>query len=541
MRDGTAAPLTSATGFVRDPGAARTLRDIAFAHATAQASSPFLIAPDHAQEPGRVLSYRGLLGESRALAGELKARGLRAGDKIALLMPNGCQTVSLFLGAMIGGFVAAPMNLRASRAALAFALDHCDCKLLFVGPEQEAQLAAALPLVKRSFAVETVDIDAARLFEGALEPAELEPVAAEAPALLMYTSGTTGTPKGVLLNHRNLLAGARAVASWHGLTAQDRVQSSLPLFHINGQVIATVAPFVSGGSIVAPHAFSVSRWWDDVERYRVTWVNLVPTIIAYLLNAAGDGARREFPLLRFGRSASAPLPPEHHRAFEERFGVKVVEALGMTESASVAFCNPPEKRKFGSIGLPCHVEARVIGRDGRILPDGEAGEILFRGENVMAGYYKSPGRSAEAIDAEGFLHTGDLGLRDPDGYYFVTGRLKELIIKGGENIAPREIDEALLAHPAVLEAAAVGVPDKNYGQDILVAVVVKPGLHCEESALRAHCLELLGPYKTPRFITFVEELPKGPSGKVQRLALAQGWGEGSGRRPLGPRASSPAR
>jgi acyl-CoA synthetase (AMP-forming)/AMP-acid ligase II len=287
-------------------------------------------------------------------------------------------------------------------------------------------------------------------------------------------------------------------------------------------VIGTLAPFLSGGSIVAPHAFSVSRWWEDVERYRCSWINLVPTIIAYLLNAAGP-ATREFPHLRFGRSASAPLPPEHHRAFEERFGVKVVEALGMTESASVAFCNPLEKRKFGSIGLPCHVEARVIDRDGRILQDGEAGEILFRGENVMRAYYKSPERTAGAMGKDGFLHTGDLGLRDADGYYFVTGRLKELIIKGGENIAPREIDEAVLTHPAVLEAAAVGVPDANYGQDILLAVVLKPGSRCDEAELSAHCAELLGAYKTPRYISFVDELPKGPSGKVQRLALAQGF------------------
>ena len=170
------------------------------------------------------------------------------------------------------------------------------------------------------------------------------------------------------------------------------------------------------------------------------------------------------------------------------------------------------------------MEARIIDRAGRVLADGEPGEILFRGENVMRAYYKSPERTAEALDAEGFLHTGDLAYRDADGFYFVTGRLKELIIKGGENIAPREIDEAVLAYPSVLEAAAVGVPDRNYGQEILLAVVLKPGHPADEAALRAHCVELLGAYKTPRFIRFVEELPKGPSGKVQRLALAEGFG-----------------
>ena len=374
----------------------------------------------------------------RALAAALKTRGLRAGDKVALLMPNGYQTASLFLGAMIGGFVVTPLNLRSSRAGLAYALDHCDCKILFASPAQSAQLAEALPLMSRKIAIETIDVDASQLFPDAPEGFELEPLDENAPALLMYTSGTTGTPKGVLLTHRNLVAAAASVAKWHGLHPGDRVLSSLPLYHINGQVIGTLAPFLSGGSIVAPHAFSVSSWWGDVEAYRCTWINMVPTIIAYLLNAAAGAPPRRFPDLRFGRSASAPLPPEHHRAFEESFGVPVIEGMGMTESASVTFCNPMqlERRKYGSVGLPCGVEAFIADAKGRELPNGEAGEIRFRGPNVMGGYYKSRERTLEALDAAGFLRTGDLGFRDEDGFFFVTGRLKELIIKGGENIAP---------------------------------------------------------------------------------------------------------
>jgi acyl-CoA synthetase (AMP-forming)/AMP-acid ligase II len=527
MNEGTVAPVTAGTGSLREAasGAARSLRDIAVAHAAAQGSAPFLIAPDHAQEPGRVLSYGGLLREARALAAELKARGLRAGDKVALLMPNGYQTASLFLGAMIGGFVVTPLNLRSSRAGLAYALDHCDCKILFASPAQSAQLAEALPLMSRKIAIETIDVDASRLFPDAPEGFELEPLDENAPALLMYTSGTTGTPKGVLLTHRNLVAAAASVAKWHGLQPGDRVLSSLPLYHINGQVIGTLAPFLSGGSIVAPHAFSVSSWWGDVETYRCTWINMVPTIIAYLLNAAAGAPPRRFPALRFGRSASAPLPPEHHRAFEESFGVPVIEGMGMTESASVTFCNPMqlERRKYGSVGLPCGVEAFVADAKGRELPDGEAGEIRFRGPNVMGGYYKSRERTLEALDAAGFLRTGDLGFRDEHGFFFVTGRLKELIIKGGENIAPREIDEALLLHPAILEAAAVAIPDTDYGQEILSGIVLKPDALLSEEELRAHCLRHLGRYKTPKFFTFLPELPKGPSGKVQRLAIAEAW------------------
>jgi long-chain acyl-CoA synthetase len=272
-----------------------------------------------------------------------------------------------------------------------------------------------------------------------------------------------------------------------------------------------------------PHRFSVSQWWSLIERYRPTWINVVPTIIAYLTNGADltHGQAAACRGIRFARSASAPLPPEQHRAFEERFGISVIEAMGLTECASIAFTNPldPRERKYGSPGRPLGVEARVVAPDGDVLPDGVAGEIELRGESVMLGYYKDPETTARTLRPGGWLATGDLGVRDADGFYFITGRLKELIIKGGENIAPREIDEALLRHPAVLEAAAVGIPDRDYGQEILACVVLKPGMACTEEELRAHCLAELGRYKSPKTFRFIAELPKGPSGKVQRLKL----------------------
>jgi long-chain acyl-CoA synthetase len=208
--------------------------------------------------------------------------------------------------------------------------------------------------------------------------------------------------------------------------------------------------------------------------------------------------------------------------FEQTFGIPVIEAMGMTESASVAFCNPMDsrKRQYGSPGLPCGVEAYVADPDGGPAPNGTVGEIRFRGENVMSGYYKDPERTAESLTRERWLCTGDLGYRNADGFYFITGRIKELIIKGGENIAPREIDEALLKHTGVLEAAAVGIPDPNYGQEIAAAVVLKAGATCSEEDLRQYCQDELGRYKTPKIIRIVDDLPKGPSGKVQRLSLA---------------------
>jgi len=502
-----------------DSGAPGTLDGVLAGHLRDRPDANLLIAP----ETGRTLSFGELDRQVELLRRFARTKGLAPGDTIALFLSNGYQTATLFLAAMTAGFIVAPLNLLARRGQLASVLAHCEARLVITCRPHDETLAQALQTLPHPPAVIVIDVDAPSIFDDEL-PAAAEPKHQPQPgdtALLMYTSGTTGAPKGALLSHANLLAAATTVAAWHALGPQDRVLSSLPLYHINGQVIATLAPFVSGGSIVAPHRFSISQWWGLVETYRCTWINMVPTIIAYLLNAAGPEPRH-FPGLRFGRSASAPLPPAHHQAFEQRFGIPVIEAMGMTECASIVFCNPHDvRRRYGSPGLPCGVEAGIIDAAGRSLGVGEAGEIVLRGPNVMTGYFKDPVKTAEAIDADGWLHSGDLGTRDADGFYFITGRLKELIIKGGENIAPREIDEVLLRHPAVLEAAAFAIADANYGQDVAVAVIAKPGVAIEVAALRAWCLEELGPYKTPRCWHVVEELPKGPSGKVQRLKLAE--------------------
>jgi acyl-CoA synthetase (AMP-forming)/AMP-acid ligase II len=496
-----------------------TLRDALAGHLARQPDRTFLVAP----ETGRRLSYQELEYQARLLARYLRAAGLKPGDKVGLYLHNAYQTALLYLGAMLGGYVIAPLNLLSQRSQLAYVIAHCDCRILFTAREYEEPLGAALAEVKRPVEVVVIDPDAPEIFLEERLP-EYAPVRIRPsdPALLMYTSGTTGTPKGALLSHANLVAGASTVAAWHGLTPRDRCLSSLPLYHINGQVIATLAPFVSGGSLIAPHRFSVSNWWQTAEQHEATWINLVPTIIAYLLNAAEPDRTYRFPRIRFGRCASAPLPPDQHRAFERVFGISVIEAMGMTETSSIVFANPqdPAKRKYGSPGIPCGVEARVSDpKSGRLLETGEAGEICLRGSCVMSEYYKSPEQTAAAFDAEGWMRTGDLGYHDSDGYYFITGRLKELIIKGGENIAPREIDEALLKHPAVLEAASVGIPDPGYGQEIRACIVLKPGARASVKELREFCLRELGRYKTPKEFKFLTELPKGPSGKVQRLKL----------------------
>jgi long-chain acyl-CoA synthetase len=317
-----------------------------------------------------------------------------------------------------------------------------------------------------------------------------------------------------------VLTGAGFVSKAHGLGPADRVLAVLPLYHINGQIVTVLAPLFHGGGLVIPHRFSASRFWAQASEYRCTWLNVVPTMIAFLLN--GTGPDRDLSAVRFCRSASAPLAPEHHVAFEGRFGIAVIETMGLTEAAGPVFSNRQDSGgcKIGSPGRPFGTKARVADpNSGLALPAAAVGEIQIRGPNVMLGYHKDPGATAKAMTEDGWLRTGDLGYRDEDGFFFVTGRLKELIIKGGENIAPREIDEALLRHPALLEAAAVGAPDPLYGQDIEAGVVVKPGMTVSEAELQAFCEQQLGRFKTPRKVRILSELPKGPSGKVQRLRL----------------------
>ena len=497
----------------------RTFRDAIDTHAAARPDAPCVLAP----EPNAVLTYGDLARVGAELGAYLAHEGIPPGSVVSFMLPNGVAAASIFLGAMYAGYIVSPINLLAQDAQLEYTLAHSGTRLIFAAPEFVGRLRALLRRPDNPAPVYPTDPDRVELPRQA--PAPLAAVNPQTPAMLMYTSGTTGEPKGVALSHWNMVCAGRAVVEAQAMTSADRVLSSLPLYHINGQCIATVSPVVSGGSIVMPHRFSVSQWWTLVERYRPTWLNMVPTIIAYLLNGADltSAQMAACRAIRFGRSASAPLPLEQHRAFEARFGISVIEAMGLTETASVAFANPlePSRRKYGSAGQPLGVEARIVAADGTVLGTGKQGEIELRGDTVMIGYYRNAELTAQAVSPDGWLATGDLGYRDNEGFYFITGRRKELIIKGGENIAPREIDEALLRHPAVLEAAAVGIPDPNYGQDILACIVLKPGACCDEAELRAHCLAQLGRYKTPRLLRFVAALPKGPSGKVQRLRLLE--------------------
>jgi long-chain acyl-CoA synthetase len=498
----------------------RTIRHHVDARAAEQPDAPYLIAP----ESGAVMTYAELQQASRRLTDYLLAQGLAKGDKVALMLHNGYQTARLLIGVMYGGFTVAPLNLLSQRSQLAYVLEHSDTRLVFTSADLETRVREAVMSVSTDITVVVIDPDAVEVFEATPLPESALPAVGENDeSLLMYTSGTTGVPKGVLHTHRSVTAGGEYTSAAHRLTREDRVLCALPLYHINGQIVTAVAPLVHGGSVVMPQRFSVTSYWNLVSQHRCTWINVVPTIIAYLLDAPDP---RESGLdlshVKFCRSASAPLAPELHRAFEEKFGITVIETFGMTETNAPCFTNPyePQKRRIGSAGQAFGNEAKIIDpASGADVPCGVAGEIMVRGDNVMKCYYKDPQTTAKTLLPDGWLHSGDVGYMDEDGFLFVTGRIKELIIKGGENIAPREIDEALLRHPAVLEAAAVGIADPYYGQEIMACVVLKAGSACTVEALGQFAEAELGRYKTPKVIRIVDALPKGPSGKVQRLKL----------------------
>jgi len=475
------------------------------------------------------LTFGGLAQSCRRLSAMLQARGLRPGDTVSIVMPNGLQTMRLLLGAMYGGWVVNPVNLLSQPEQMRYVLAHSDCKLVFVAPDWEARVRDLLAGLDSAPIVVVVDPEGDSL-PGETDHVGQDPVtppSTDAVALLMYTSGTTGVPKGVMLTQGNLAANARAISAEHRLAARDRVLAVLPLYHINAFAVTMLAPLAHGGSLKMPPKFSAAKFWEQAAS--CTWINLVPTMISYLLE--GPTPPREVTAaIRFCRSASAALPPEHHLAFEQKFGIGIVETMGLTETVAPSFSNPmdPAERRLGSVGRASGCEARVIDAALNPVPPGVTGELAIRGPNVMRGYYKNEAATASSFTPDGWLRTGDLGHCTADGFFFVTGRIKELIIKGGENIAPREIDEALLKHPAVLEAAAVGIPDRHYGQEIMACIVLRDGQECDEDELREFCVQNLGPYKTPKLLRFVAELPRGPSGKIQRLKLLEVMSQADG-------------
>ncbi len=467
------------------------------------------------------LTWRDLHAQARFVAGQLAGLGTKPGESVALCLPNSRQAIICLFGVLYGGFRATPLNLVAGPEALGYAVSHSKSKVALVGNDQLGLFRSALNEHPCEISIVTVAETIQWPAPGkTIEPAQ---VSASDHALLMYTSGTTGRPKGVVHSNASLLAGGWTSCFAHALTSRDRALCVLPFFHINGLCVTLMAPLLSGGSVVVCDRFSNRNFWNQCQRYRVTWFSVVPTIISHLLHSDLGPDKSISQILRFGRSASSALAPDIQESFEKRFAIPIIETMGLTETAAQILSNPlpPAKRKIGSPGIAFGNEVAILSESLDPVDPGVSGELAIRGPNTMIGYLDDSNATAAAFTKGGWLRSGDLGHMDADGYVFVTGRLKELIIKGGENIAPREVDEALYAHGDVVEAAAFARPCPRYGQKVEAAVRLRAGSQVTEDELIALCGKKLGTFKSPDRIFMLGELPKGPSGKIQRLKLPE--------------------
>ncbi len=468
---------------------------------------------------GEAITFCELQKRVRSVAHYIEKQGIKRGEAVAFAASNSPETAVVILGIFYGGYLATAINLVAGNSVISYVLQHSETKLIFTNVAGQLALEACRKEISE-IPVRTID---AGLFE--FEAGEnVHANASYTGGLLMYTSGTTGRPKGVVLSQENLLAGGENTALAHQLNCKDRGMCVLPLYHINGMCVTVMGALVSGSSLVIPPKFSVNGFWPTIAKQKCTWFSVVPTHISYLLHENSEpSVAKDIETLRFGRSASAPLSPDVQSAFESKFGVPIIETMGLTETAAQILSNPlpPATRKIGSPGIAFGNEVRICDDNQNELARGEEGEVLVRGSNVMQYYLKNEDATSQAITSDGWLRSGDLGRMDEDGYVYITGRLKELIIKGGENIAPREIDEALYSHEDVVEAAAFACKCPQYGERVEAAVMLSAGSKTNENILADICRSKLGSFKTPDRIHFLPELPKGPSGKIQRLKLTE--------------------
>lgn len=460
-----------------------------------------------------VLTYADLDDLSARVAGRLRADGIRPGEHVGIMLPNVAAFPVLYYGVLRAGAAVVPMNPLLKSREVEHYLSDSGARVAFAweGAAGEAAQAAA------TVGARVIGIDTASLTEIATWPRHDEVCARDDhdTAVLLYTSGTTGKPKGAQLTHANMRANASVSAvQLFQLTADDVIMGCLPLFHAFGQTCGMNTAVLVGATLTLIPRFDPVTALQVIERDRVTVLEGVPTMYVAMLHTGNEVA--DISSLRRCVSGGAALPEEVLRRFADTFGVQILEGYGLSETSPVASFNLPGRSKAGSVGLPIDgVEMRVVDAEDREVPTGEIGEIAIRGHNVMSGYWNRPDATAEAI-RDGWFHTGDMARRDEDGFFFVVDRKKELIIRGGFNVYPREIETVLYEHPDVVEAAVIGVPHPTHGEEIAAAVALTPGSKCTPEQLRAYVKERVAPYKYPRLLWFVPELPKGATGKVQK-------------------------
>jgi long-chain acyl-CoA synthetase len=454
-------------------------------------------------------------------ANMLISRRIEKGDVVSLLLPNSAEYVIAYFACWKIGAIAGPVNSLLKSEEIAWVVENSEAKLMLVASDWKASIPACLSQTHDRFVFFDNVVDSTSEFSDELEQCEID---RDDEAIIIYTSGTTGKPKGCLLTHGNLIANAKQIAGWMDFGPDDRLLSVMPLFHMNAVSVTTMSALYAGGSTVVSRKFSASRFWDIIEKYQITSFGSVATMLSMLMERrlpAGElpaGGRRS---LRFAMCGSAPVPTELLKQFEETFGVLVIEGYGLSESTCRSTFNPPnESRRPGSCGKPIGNEMKIFDETDKELPDGELGEIVLRGPNIFKGYFKNPDATEKAF-ANGWFHTGDIGYRDADGFFFIADRKSDMIIRGGENIYPREIDDLLYTHAAVAAAAVIGIPDELYGEEVAAFIVLKDGLQTTEIEIIEFCKKHLADFKCPKTIHFVNDIPKGPTGKLLKRELSR--------------------
>jgi acyl-CoA synthetase (AMP-forming)/AMP-acid ligase II len=472
-------------------------------------------------ELGVSVSYNLLRAQVLRMADSLASAGIRRGDVVALALPNGLPAVVGFLAAAIVG-TAAPLNPTYTYDEFLFFLGNTRARVLLcpaAGAGADAAQRAAHDTNIPVFTIEVDEHGQTGLLDAPNVSSATEP-AADDVALLLYTSGSTGRPKRVPLSHFNLAVSSANVANSYALTQEDVSLCVMPLFHIHGLIASTMATLVSGGTVVVPAKFNALSFWRTVREHRVTWYSGVPTMHQLVL-ARAQHKLEEAATLRFVRSCSAPLSPDLIPQVESLFNVPLVEAYGMTEASHQMASNPlpPRRRKPGSVGVSTGTRIGIVDSLGNPLRVGQRGEVVIQGPNVFRGYEDNPEANASAF-VNGWFRTGDEGFLDEDAYLHLTGRLKDIIIRGGENVAPHEVDAVLLRHPAVVVAVTFGCPHPKLGEEVAAAVVLREENVATETELIKHCREALAEYKCPKQIHIVKSIPTTATGKVQRRAVA---------------------
>jgi len=483
--------------------------------------SAFLLS----ESDGRQFTYAEFARAVSRAAAMLTAKGIIKGDVVSLLMPNSAEYIVGYFACWQLGALAGPVNSLLKEHEIEFVMNNSEAKAILVHSEFQGRVENIKSRLPHLQSMITFDDQEKATREFAESPASLSlsNIALDDDAIIIYTSGTTGKPKGCLLTHGNVIANARQISQWLGFTEDDRLLTIMPLFHMNAVSVTTMSALYAGGSTVVSPRFSASKFWNIISDYRITSFGSVATMLSMLLNTYPEGVPEGLKTdqLRFAMCGSAPVPAEVMKKFEETFNCPVIEGYGLSESTCRSTFNPPnEDRRPGSCGLPIGNEMKIVDDDDNEVAEGELGEIVLRGENILKGYFKNP-EATERAFRNGWFHTGDIGYRDKDGYFFIVDRKSDMIIRAGENIYPREIDEVLYQHPAVAAAATIGVADSLYGEEVAAFIVLKDGSEAGEAELIAHCQAQLADYKCPKSIRIVKDIPKGPTGKLLKRELAR--------------------